>query len=136
MPVVYHQDVASETFTGGATYQTLVGDAAGSTPVRIGIQTSPPGYSTPLHSHPYMEVITILEGVGEAWMEGNPDIIPLTPGVTLVLPPHLPHWFRNTGDTPLKTYGVHSSPHRIVNVHTATHTPLTSCQAARASAGD
>ena len=47
MPVVYHGDVASEPFKGGATYQTLVGDAQGSTPIRVGIQTSPPGYKTP-----------------------------------------------------------------------------------------
>ena len=44
------------------TYQTLVGDTEGSTPVRVGIQTSPPGYATPIHSHPYMEILTILEG--------------------------------------------------------------------------
>jgi hypothetical protein len=37
MPVVYHQDVPLEPVTGGATYQTLLGDAEGSTPVRIGM---------------------------------------------------------------------------------------------------
>ncbi|MGE3537744.1 MAG: cupin domain-containing protein [Candidatus Tectimicrobiota bacterium] len=117
MPVIYHQEVVPEPFKGGATYQTLVGDATGSTPLRIGIQVSPPGYTTPLHSHPYLEVITVLEGVGEAWMEGAEATVRLEPGVTLVLPADLPHWFRNTGVTPLKTYGVHSSPHRIVQVH-------------------
>src|SRR5262245_49307254 len=48
MPVVYHSDVVPEPFKGGATYQTLVGDERGSTPIRVGIQTSPPGYKTPL----------------------------------------------------------------------------------------
>jgi quercetin dioxygenase-like cupin family protein len=117
MPIVYHKDIPHEPFTGGATYQTLVGDQDGSTPVRIGIQTSPPGYTTPTHSHPYMEIITILEGQGEAWMEGREELVPLTPGVTLVLPPHLRHWFRVVGEQPLKTYGVHASSQRIVNVH-------------------
>ena len=42
MPVVYHSDVVPEAFKGGATYQTLVGDEHGSTPIRVGIQTSPP----------------------------------------------------------------------------------------------
>ena len=50
MPVVRHADIVPEPFKGGATYQTLVGDAQGSTPIRAGIQTSPPGYRTPLHS--------------------------------------------------------------------------------------
>ena len=120
MPIVHHSDVASENFQGGATYQTLVGDAEGSTPIRIGIQTSPPGYRTPLHSHPYMEIITVLEGEGEAWLEGGDGLVALKPGVTLVLPPHQRHWFRATGERPLKTYGVHASRRRIVNVHDAT----------------
>jgi quercetin dioxygenase-like cupin family protein len=46
------------------TYQTLVGDERGSTPVRVGIQTSAPGYKTLVHSHPYMEVLTVLKGQG------------------------------------------------------------------------
>ena len=119
MPVIHHQDVPLQPFPGGATYQTLVGDDEGSTPVRIGIQVSPPGYSTPTHSHPYMEVITILSGTGEAWVEGQDELIILKPGITLALPAHQPHWFRATGDEPLTTYGVHASSDRIVQVHEA-----------------
>ena len=117
MPVVHHEAVTVEPFKGGATYQTLVGDAQGSTPIRVGIQTSPPGYRTPLHSHPYMETITVLEGEGEAWLEGSDVTVALRPGVTLVLPANVRHWFGATGGGPLKTYGVHASPHRVVNVH-------------------
>ena len=116
MPVVHHEDVPQEAFQAGMTYRTLVGDERGSTPVRVGIQTSAPGYKTPLHSHPYMEVITVLEGQGEAWIEGD-DLIPITPGTTLAVPANIKHWFRATGDKPLITYGVHASPHRIVNIH-------------------
>ena len=117
MTVIHHDKVPVESFPDGATYQTLVGDDAGSTPLRCGIQTSPPGYATPDHSHPYVEVLTVLEGVGEAWMDGVAKPIALAPGVTLVLQPHVRHGFRVTGDTPLKTYGVHASPDRIVDVH-------------------
>jgi quercetin dioxygenase-like cupin family protein len=117
MPIVYHTDVSQEPFAGGATYRTLVGDKEGSTPVRIGIQESPPGYATPIHSHPYMEILTILEGTGEAWMEGHEELVTLQPGMTVILPPHVRHWFRVTGEQPLKTYGVHASAHRIVDIH-------------------
>jgi quercetin dioxygenase-like cupin family protein len=117
MPVVHHGDVRAEPFKGGATYQTLVGDEQGSMPIRVGIQTSPPGYKSALHSHPYLETITVLEGQGEAWLQGSDELVPLKPGVTLVLTPHLRHWFRATGDRPLKTYGVHASPRRVVNIH-------------------
>jgi mannose-6-phosphate isomerase-like protein (cupin superfamily) len=64
-----------------------------------------------------METITVLEGEGEAWLEGHYDVLALRPGVTLVLPAHQRHWFRTTGCQALKTIGVHASPHRIVDVH-------------------
>jgi quercetin dioxygenase-like cupin family protein len=117
MPVVEHANVPSEPFKGGATYQTLVGDEQGSTPVRLGLQTSPPGYKTPLHSHPYWEILTVVEGEGEGWIEGRDDLIAMKPGITLVIPAHVRHYFRALGSRPLKTYGIHVSPHRIVIVH-------------------
>jgi quercetin dioxygenase-like cupin family protein len=117
MPVVEHAKVPSEPFKGGATYQTLVGDAQGSTPVRLGLQTSPPGYKTPLHSHPYWEILTVIVGEGEAWIEGSDVLIPMKQGVSLVMPTDARHYFRALGDKPLLTYGIHVSPHRIVNVH-------------------
>lgn len=113
---VIEQDAApAEQFPGGATYHTLVGDEDGSTPLRTGIQVSPPGYATPEHSHPYVEVITVLEGAGEAWAEGE-GTVALRPGVTLILPPGQRHGFRVTGDKPLRTLGIHASPHRIVDI--------------------
>ena len=117
--VVRHDDVALEHFPDGATYRTLVGDDAEalSQEVRIGIQSSPPGYATPLHSHPYTEILTVLEGEGVAWIEGGADEIALAPGMTVVLPAKLPHAFRATGTGPLVTYGLHVSPDRIVDIH-------------------
>lgn len=117
MPIVNEADVPAEPFKGGATYKTIVGDAEGSTPLRVGIQVSPPGYRTPLHSHPYMEVITVLEGRGEAWIEGMAAPVAIAPGTTLVLQPGERHWFGATGDAALKIVGVHASPRRIVDVH-------------------
>jgi len=114
MPVVRLEDVPTEAFPGGASYQTIVGDADGSTPVRVGLQVSPPGYSTGTHAHPYMEVVSVIEGTGEAWIEGQGDPVPIGPGTTLVLPADTNHGFRVTGDGPMKTYGVHASAHRIV----------------------
>ena len=114
--VVRHDALEEEVFPGGATYRTLVGDDAGSTPVRCGIQTSPPGYATPEHAHPYMEVLTVLSGAGEAWAEDRPGPIDLAPGVTLVFRAGRAHGFRVTGDAPLVTYGVHASPDRIVEI--------------------
>ena len=116
MKIVHHRDVEQEDFPGGAAYRTLVGDDQGSTPLRAGIQVSPPGYATPHHWHPYLEIVTVLDGVGEAWSGDGRETRRLEPGMTLVIPAGHRHGFRNTGARPLKTYGIHASPDRIVEV--------------------
>ena len=116
MTIIRHEDVTEEEIPGGATYRTLVGDDQGSTPVRCGIQTSPPGYATPNHAHPYLEIVTVLEGTGEAWIDGQDGTTEIGPGTTMAFPPKTAHGFRVTGDMPLVTYGVHSSPGRIVEI--------------------
>jgi quercetin dioxygenase-like cupin family protein len=119
MPVIHVDTVPVEGFHDGATYQTLVGDDAGTTPVRLGLQVSPPGFSTGAHQHPYMEIVTVIEGEGEAWIEGEGDPVPIGPGATMVFQPNVRHSFTVTGDIPMKTYGVHASPDRIVQRDTA-----------------
>ena len=103
-------------FPGGATYRTLIGDDNGTKiPIRTGIQTSQPGYATRVHSHPYVEVLTVLQGQGEAWLEGEAGTIAMTPGVTISIPAGRVHGFRVVGDQPLVTYGIHTFNKRIVN---------------------
>src|SRR4051812_27287532 len=105
---------------GAATYRTIIGDDSGAgLPIRTGIQTSQPGYQTRVHSHPYVETLTVIAGRGEAWLVdepgGEPGRIALEPGVTVVLPADRPHAFRVVGDEPLVTLGIHTFGKRIVN---------------------
>jgi quercetin dioxygenase-like cupin family protein len=103
-------------FGSDAHYQLIIGDDEGTTPVRTGIQTSRPGYVAPMHSHPYLEILHILDGVAEAWVEGKEDEkVLLKKGDTIALPPNLPHSFRVVGDQALRLLGTHVSPRRIVN---------------------
>lgn len=103
-------------FPGGATYRPLIGDDNGADiPIRTGIQTSQPGYATRVHSHPYVEVLTVLEGHGEAWLDGEEATIAMAPGVTVSIPAGRVHGFRVVGDKPLVTYGIHTFNKRIVN---------------------
>jgi quercetin dioxygenase-like cupin family protein len=101
---------------GEATYRTIIGDdTGGGLPIRTGIQTSQPGYQTRVHSHPYVETLTVLSGRGEAWLDGESGRIALEPGVTVVLPANRPHAFRAVGHEPLVTLGIHTFGKRIVN---------------------
>jgi len=87
LTVIHHAERPSVTLPGGAAYQPIVGDDTGDgVPIRTGIQTSQPGYTTPLHSHPYAEVLTVIEGRGEAWLDGEEGIVVLEPGITIVVP--------------------------------------------------
>jgi len=99
-----------------ASYQPIIGDDEGTTPVRTGIQTSQPGYVAPVHAHPYLEILHILDGTAEAWLEGQEDRpVLLRKGDTIALPPDVPHSFRVVGDDALRLLGTHVSPRRIVN---------------------
>ena len=103
------------SFGPDAYYQLIIGDDEGSTPVRTGIQTSEPGYVAPVHSHPYMEILHILDGVAEAWVDGQEDRkVTLRRGDTIAMPPNVPHSFSVVGDEVLRLLGTHVSPERIV----------------------
>ena len=102
-------------FGPDAVYQLILGDDEGTTPIRTGIQTSQPGYAAPMHSHPYLEVLYVLEGTAEAWLEGGENRkATLRKGDTIAFPPDVPHTFRVVGTETLRTLGTHLSPRRIV----------------------
>jgi len=103
-------------FGGGATYRTIIGDDTGQgLPIRTGVQVSPPGYQTRIHSHPYVETLTVLEGRGEVWLEGDDRHVALEPGITVSIPAHCKHGFRALGDKPLVTLGIHMHGKRIAD---------------------
>jgi quercetin dioxygenase-like cupin family protein len=116
LTVIRHTERPVVTFPGGARYQPIIGDDTGDgMPIRTGIQTSQPGYTTPLHSHPYVEVLTVLEGRGEVWLDGEESVVVMEPGVTIAVPANRVHAFRVVGDRPLVTFGIHTHGKRIVN---------------------
>ncbi|MBV8413268.1 MAG: cupin domain-containing protein [Alphaproteobacteria bacterium] len=96
-----------------AFYHPLIAD--GDTPVRTGIQTSAPGYVAPMHFHPYVELLFIIEGEAEVWLQGD-EAKPqrLAAGDCVALPANVPHSFRTVGDKPMRLLGIHSNPDRVV----------------------
>jgi quercetin dioxygenase-like cupin family protein len=116
MKVVRLQETEVVSFGPDAIYQPILGDDEGGTPIRTGIQTSQPGYVAPVHSHPYLEVLHILDGVAEAWVDGQEHgAVTLHKGDTLAIPPEVPHGFRVVGNEVLRLLGTHVSPRRIVH---------------------
>ncbi len=92
----------------------LLGEEAGF-PIRVGIQTAEPGYEPGPHAHPYVEILHILEGSAEVWLEGEEaERTRLDAGDTVALPAHRRHNFAAVGDKPMRLMGIHLSPKRIV----------------------
>ena len=95
-------------------YRRMTGDDG--LPIFTGMQTCAPGYATPLHWHPYVEYLFVLEGEMEAFLEGQEDTPSrLGPGDMIALPANTPHVFRTAGEATLRILGIHASPTRIVN---------------------
>ena len=114
--VVRLEETEQVSFGPLSHYQPIIGDDAGTTPLRTGIQTAQPGYVAPVHSHPYLEVLHILDGEAEAWIDGQEDrAVRLGRGDTIALPPDTPHAFRVVGGQVLRLLGTHASPTRIVS---------------------
>jgi quercetin dioxygenase-like cupin family protein len=107
---------ASEPVSFGplSHYNKLIGD--GVLPIFTGVQTCAPGYRTAKHWHPYVEYLFVLEGVLEAWVEGQDgEPARLNVGDMIALPAHTPHVFSNPGPNTLRLLGIHHSPERVVN---------------------
>ena len=113
--VIRSSEVEPVAFGSLAEYRRLTGQDGA--PVFTGVQTCAPGYSTPMHWHPYVECLFVLEGSMEAFLEGQHDRPALLgPGDMISLPACAPHLFRTHGDQTLRILGIHASPVRIVNV--------------------
>jgi quercetin dioxygenase-like cupin family protein len=90
----------------GMSYE-FVGEGHGA-PISAYIVKAKPGQGPPLHTHPYVEVIFVLEGsatvtLGEEQREAKA-------GSIVVVPANTPHRFVNSGDTPLRQIDIHASP--------------------------
>ena len=104
-----------------STYRRLVGGDG--VPVFTGVQTCESGYMTPLHSHPYVELLFVIEGEATVYLEGREHAAQtLGAGDMIALPPDIPHVFGNAGGRSLRILGIHASPERVVNLADGTRT--------------
>ena len=104
-----------------STYRRLVGGDG--VPVFTGVETCSAGYMTPMHSHPYVELLFVIEGEATVYLEGREHAAQtLGAGDMIALPPEIPHVFGNAGSRTLRILGIHTSPERVVNLADGTRT--------------
>ncbi len=77
-------------------------------PISAYIVNAKPGQGPPLHTHPYVEVIFMLEG--RATVTIGDQVREAKAGDIAVVPANTPHRFVNSGDTVLRQIDIHASP--------------------------
>ena len=86
----------------------LVGADHGGLGACILFVDAPPGRGPSPHSHPYEEVLIVLEG--EVTVTAGDEEILAAAGDVVIVPADTPHAFTNTGDGPLRQLDIHLSP--------------------------
>jgi len=69
---------------------------------------APPGRGPSPHTHPYEEILIVLEG--EVTLTAGDRELVAGPGDVVIVPADTPHAFTNTGDGPLRQIDIHLSP--------------------------
>jgi len=77
-------------------------------PISAYIVNAQPGQGPPLHTHPYVEVIFMLEG--RATVTLGDETREVSAGAIAVVPANTPHRFVNSGESVLRQIDVHASP--------------------------
>ena len=89
--------------TGDRRFRVLLGPGRGCEAATQFVGEIPPGRA-PEHSHPYDEVVLVLDGDGVAHAGGSDRA--LARGTSVLLPRGLPHCLENTGQRTLVVLGV------------------------------
>src|SRR5213082_583400 len=85
----------------------LVG-ATHDAPISDYIVNAEPGKGPPLHTHPYVDVIFMLEG--RATVRVDDEQREAKAGEIVVVPANTPHRFVNSGNELLRQIDIHASP--------------------------
>jgi quercetin dioxygenase-like cupin family protein len=108
MRAVNHRETQLEVWRPGVETRMLVSASNGAAQLCIFEQWIAPGNGAPTHTHPVEEVLTVLEGEAEMWMDDQRLIVPA--GQSLVVPADRRHGFRNSGALTLHIHAVLASP--------------------------
>lgn len=108
MKAIAHQECSWEAWRPNVQTRMLISAAHGSTQLCIFEQLIEPGAGAPTHSHPVEEVLTVLSGQAEIWMDEERVIIPAAN--SFIVPAGRSHGFRNSGVTTLHIHAVLASP--------------------------
>ncbi|MDQ6437661.1 cupin domain-containing protein [Mesorhizobium sp. LHD-90] len=107
MKTISHAEQSREEWRAGVETQMHISASNGSTQLCMFEQWVDSGMGAPTHSHPVEEVLTVVSGEAEIWIDDEANI--LFGGQSVVVPPNRRHGFRNTGSKALHIRAVLAS---------------------------
>jgi quercetin dioxygenase-like cupin family protein len=106
--IVDQQDNAREEWRTGVLTRMRVSAVTGSAQLCIFEQWCDPGCGAPTHLHAVEEILTVLAGQAEVWLDDERSA--LKAGQSLIVPAGRKHGFRNTGDVTLHVQATLAAP--------------------------
>jgi quercetin dioxygenase-like cupin family protein len=104
MMIVAHEDQPKEQWRAGVETRIYVSARHGAAQLCIFEQWVAPAAGAPMHWHPVEEVLTVISGKAEMWLDDETAV--LTSGQTLIIAAHRRHGFRNVGSDVLHIQAV------------------------------
>ncbi|MDW4551759.1 cupin domain-containing protein [Defluviimonas sp. D31] len=108
MDLIDHNNQAQIDWRPGVSTRMRISALTGASALSIFEQWCVPGLGAPTHWHPVEEVLTVLSGQAEIWIEG--EQVKASAGHSAVIPARRRHGFRNIGDGELHMFAVLASP--------------------------
>ena len=108
MRIVDHERQQREEWRPGVLTRMQISAVTGSVQLCVFQQWCVPGKGAPTHLHAVEEVLTVLDGRAEIWIED--ERATLTAGQSAIVPAGRKHGFRNTGDGTLHVQATLAAP--------------------------
>lgn len=113
MLLVRDEDRELEIWRDGVSTRMFVSAATGASQLTVFEQWCAPSRGAPDHVHAVEEVLRVLNGVAEIWVDAERRTV--KPGGSVIIPAGVRHGFENVGSGPLHTLAILAEP--IFEVH-------------------
>jgi quercetin dioxygenase-like cupin family protein len=108
MQIIDHASQAKEEWRPGVVTRMQVSALTGSVQLCVFQQWCEPGRGAPTHLHAVEEILTVLDGRAEIWVED--ERATLTAGQSMLVPAGRKHGFRNVGTGTLHVQATLAAP--------------------------
>ena len=108
MDIIDHASEPLDEWRAGVLTRMLVSALTGAERLCVFEQFCEPGRGAPTHLHVVEEVLTVVEGQAEVWLDG--ERATLVAGQSAVVPAGRKHGFRNTGLAALNVRATLAAP--------------------------